>query len=105
MSQRWKVALLGIALATTPLIGCASAPAQGGRVYIREGPPPAREEVIVRRPGPDYVWIRGHWGYGGGGYTWVSGRWERPERAHRRWADGHWARDRHGWYWVEGRWR
>lgn len=105
MLQRWKIALFSFALATTPIIGCASAPAQGGRVYIREGPPPVRREVIVERPGPDFVYIRGHWGYGGGGYVWVPGRWERPNGGRRHWNEGHWAHDRHGWYWVEGRWR
>ena len=105
MSRRWKIALFSFALATTSLVGCASAPAQGGRVYVRVGPPVERSEVIVVRPGPDYVYVRGHWGYGGGGYAWVPGRWERPDRAHRRWAEGHWAHDRNGWYWIEGRWR
>ena len=105
MLQRWKIALFSFALATTPIIGCASAPAQGGRVYIREGPPPVRREVIVEPPGPDFVYIRGHWGYSGGGWVWVPGRWERPNGGRRHWNEGHWAHDRHGWYWVEGRWR
>ncbi|MEO6210458.1 MAG: hypothetical protein ABIQ10_10075 [Gemmatimonadaceae bacterium] len=106
MSQRLKSALLGFgfAVAALPLAGCASAPAQGGRVYIRQGPPPVRREVIVERPGPDFVYIRGHWGYGGGAYAWVPGRWDRPD-GRRRWQEGHWAHDRYGWYWIEGRWR
>ena len=105
MLRSFRIALFGIGLATAPLLACASAPAQGGRVYMREGPPPVRREVIIERPGPDYVWIRGHWGYGGGAYVWVPGRWERPEPRRHRWVEGRWERDRHGWYWVEGHWR
>ena len=37
MQRSWKVALFGITLAIAPLVACASAPAQGERVYIREG--------------------------------------------------------------------
>ncbi|MDQ2767468.1 MAG: YXWGXW repeat-containing protein [Gemmatimonadota bacterium] len=105
MLRSVKIGLMSIGLATAPLIGCASAPAQGGRVYAREGPPVERTEVVIERPGPAYVWLRGHWGYSGGGYAWVPGRWERPDRPNRRWAEGRWARDRHGYFWVEGHWR
>jgi hypothetical protein len=105
MMQRWKIALFSIAVATMPLVGCASGIAQNGRVYVRVGPPPERREVIVERPGEGYVYIRGHWAYADGGYVWVPGRWERPEGRRHRWIEGHWAHDRGGWYWVEGHWR
>jgi len=106
MLRSWKVAMLGIALATAPVIGCASAPARYDRVYVRREPPPPRREIIVESPGPDYVYIRGHWiGGRGGEYEWVPGRCVRPEGRHRAWVDGHWARDRDGWYYVEGHWR
>jgi hypothetical protein len=106
MLRSWKIALFGIALATAPLVGCASALAQGRRVYAREGPPPLRREVIVQRPGRDYVYIREHWVYGrNGGYAWVPGRWERPGGRRHRWVDGRWVHDRRGWYYLEGHWR
>ena len=90
MLRSWKIALLGITLATAPLVACASAPAQGERVYIREDPPPLRREVIIERPGPEYIFIRGHWIYGPhGGYAWVPGRWVRPEGRYHRWVEGH----------------
>jgi hypothetical protein len=104
MLRSVKIGLMSIGLATAPLIGCASASAQG-RVYIREGPPPLRREVVIARPGPDYFWVRGHWGYAGGRWVWAPGRWLRPDRPHRRWAQGHWVHNRHGYYWNEGRWR
>ncbi|MEO8881708.1 MAG: hypothetical protein ABI446_15050 [Gemmatimonadaceae bacterium] len=104
MSQRWKIALLSAALATAPLAACAGGPPPRDRVYIREGPPGERTELIVARPGPEYVWIRGHYAYAGGGYAWVPGRWARPD-GRRRWADGRWAHDRRGWYYIDGHWR
>ena len=104
MLRTVKIALFGIALGTAPLIGCASAP-RGERIYVREAPPPERREVIVESPGRDYVWLRGHWAYAGGGYAWVPGRWVRPEREHNRWVEGRWVHDRGGWYYIEGHWR
>lgn len=104
MLHRWKLGILGLALATAPLAACGNNPPPRDRVYIREGPPGARTEVIVERPGPEYVWIRGHWGYAGGAYAWVPGRWERPD-GRRRWVDGRWAHDRNGWFYIEGHWR
>jgi len=101
MLERWKLGLLAIALATTPLAGCASAPARRDRVYVRVAPPPERREVIVESPGRDYVWQRGHWVWQGGGYGWVEGRWVRTDREH-RWVEGRWVHDRYGWYYIDG---
>lgn len=73
------------------LSGCYLPPpgAVSGRVVVREGPPPLREEIIAERPGPNFVWVRGHW-------VWRD-RWV--------WAPGHWrARPYRGAYWVRGRW-
>lgn len=107
MPGSWKIALVGITLATAPLVACASAPSRRERVvYVDEGPPPPRREVIIERPGPEYVYIRGHWIYGrNGGYAWVPGRWIRPEGRRHRWVEGRWVHDRHGWYYIEGHWR
>ena len=41
-------------------------------------PPPARVEVIPSPPGPDALWIDGHWFWTAGGYAWHPGRWEKP---------------------------
>ena len=106
MLRSWKVAMLGIALATAPVVGCASAPPRYDRVYVRREPPPPRRKIIVESPGPDYVYIRGHWASArDGDYVWVPGRWVRPEGRRQRWVDGHWAHDRAGWYYVDGHWR
>lgn len=89
-----------------PVTGCVvyTRPAPGV-VYVREGPPPARVEVIPAAPGVGFVWIRGFWGYRAGAYAWVPGRWERPVEGRREWVPERWVHDRNGWYLVEGHWR
>ncbi len=58
------------------------------RTYlVADAPPPAREEVVVSRPGE--VWVQGH-------YARDSGRW--------KWVDGHSVRERPGYAYVAGRW-
>jgi len=49
-------------------------------------------------PGPDFVWVKGHWRWGRDAYVWVPGRWLAPERTRHRWVQGHWGHDRRGWY-------
>jgi hypothetical protein len=91
-----STALLGLALAA----GSANA-----QVYVRIGPPPPRHEVVVRQPGPGYVWIAGYHRWDGRAYVWEPGRWERPDRPyHHRWVPGHWRETHHGWMWVDGHW-
>jgi hypothetical protein len=107
MLRSWKAALLGITLATAPLVACASSGTpQRDRVYAREGPPPRRREPIVDRPGRDYVYIRGHYVNGrNGGYEWVPGTWVRPQGRRHRYVEGRWVQERNGWYYVEGYWK
>ena len=91
-----STALVGLALA----VGSANA-----QVYVRIGPPPPRREVIVTRPAPGYVWVRGYHQWNGNAYVWVPGRWVLPPREHVVWVDGHWRHEGRGWIWVEGHWR
>ena len=70
-------------------------------INVREAPPRPREEVIVAAPGPDYVWIAGHWGWHGH-WVWESGRWDRHPGS--TWIGGHWDHREGGYVWVEGRW-
>jgi hypothetical protein len=74
-------------------------------VVVEEGmpPPPPQVEVLPVAPGPDFVWIGGHWGWHGR-WVWEGGRYER--HPHGRWEAGHWDhRPGRGYVWVEGRWR
>jgi hypothetical protein len=95
-----------LATLTGPVTGCmAYVRPRAGVVYISERPPVERVEVIPATPGVGFVWIKGHWGYGGNRYEWVSGRWERPAEGRREWVAERWEHDRNGWYFVEGHWR
>lgn len=99
-----KLTLASTLLATALLSGCLIAPPPDGVVAVRR-PPPDRVEIITTSPGPDYIWIRGHWGWQANDYVWVTGRWDRPYAGYRRWEPGRWRHVRGGYVWVEGRWR
>ena len=96
MNKIVSTALLGVALA----VGSANA-----QIYVRIGPPPPPKEVVVARPGPQYVWVKGYQRWDGNAYVWVPGRWVVPPRPHAVWVEGKWAHRSKGWVWIEGRWR
>ncbi len=82
--------------------GCAAYVRPGGGVvFVARRPPEARVEVISASPGPDQVWIGGHWGWRGADYEWIPGRWERPASPGLHWEAGHWEHESRGWYWIE----
>jgi WXXGXW repeat (2 copies) len=74
-------------------------------VYVDRAPPPRRVEVIPARPGPEFVWIEGHWAWASRDYEWSPGRWERPPRRHAHWVQGRWHKHGHEWYWEPGHWK
>lgn len=96
MNRMLCTGLLGVALA----VGSANA-----QIYVRIGPPPPRREVVVVRPGPQYVWVKGYHRWDGNQYVWVPGAWVMPPRPRAVWVDGRWVHRSQGWIWVEGRWR
>ena len=51
MLRSWKIAIVGIALATAPLVGCASAPPRCDRVYVRAGAAAPAPRSHHRAPG------------------------------------------------------
>jgi hypothetical protein len=77
--------------------GCATR-----TVYVRDAPPPPKEEV---RPAPraNYVWVEGHWKWTRRGYVWAPGHWERARKG--EWVPGHWDQTARGYVWVPGHWR
>lgn len=80
--------------------------AGGDVIYVNEAPPAPREELIVgAAPGPNYVWVGGHWAHRPSGWTWVSGRWTPRPREGVVWVPGHWDRHPRGHVWVAGHWR
>src|SRR5690348_3039822 len=82
------------ALVLVALAGC-------GPVYIRTAPPPLRMEVIEGRPGVEFVWIAGYWGWHHDDYDWVPGHWIRRPHPESIWVPGFWRERPHrGWQWV-----
>ena len=95
--------LAGIMAAAVPTIGCATS----GRGYVavqyEDPPPPAREEVVVYRPG--YFWVNGAWIRDAGDrWRWRSGYYER-ERAGYVYVPGRWERRGGRYIWIDGGWR
>ena len=79
------------------LLGCA------GTVYIPDAPPPPKSEVKSARPGPNAMWIDGHWKWNGHKYVWMPGHWEKNPRG--KWVAGHYAKRGRGHVWVPGHWK
>ena len=57
-------------------------------VYVREAPPPRVVERVVAAPAPGYVWVPGHYTWGGNRWIWVTGAWMLPPRPDAMWVDG-----------------
>ncbi len=76
-------------------------------VYVARQPPPPREreDVVVARPGPEHVWIKGYWDYRNGDFDWVAGHWARPEPGFHAWVEPRWQHEARGWFLVEGHWK
>lgn len=67
-------------------------------------PPPPRFEHRTPRPGYEFVWIDGYWGWQGGRYVWIGGRWDRPPHGRHHWRAPRWEHRHGGYLFVEGRW-
>lgn len=69
-------------------------------LVVPQEPPLPCAENIPPSPGPDYLWVRGHWVWQDH-WVWTQGHYKhRPQ-----WVEGRWDRKSTGWVWVEGRWR
>lgn len=67
-------------------------------------PPPAKKEVRTARPGPNYVWITGHWNWSSGRYVWIRGHWVKNKPG-KNWVPGHWTKKGRRYVWIKGHWR
>lgn len=74
-------------------------------IVVREPPPPRREVMPARPPGPGMVWVTGYWAWQGDRHYWVSGHYERPPRSHAVWVEPRWERRGGGHLFIEGFWR
>ncbi len=92
--------LVSTSLAASVLLlsGCAAT------VYLEEGPPADRVEVLGVAPSPSYVWVAGHWAWDTT-WVWVPGHWAKLPQENAVWVSGHWRKSPRGWVWIEGRWR
>ncbi len=101
---RLKTTMLAASLVGGSILVAGTAEART-RVVVRVRPPAARVEVRVARPGPNHVWVGGHWRWNGRSYAWTSGRWVARPHAGAAWVPGHWTSRHGGWIWIEGHWR
>ena len=69
-------------------------------------PPPIQAEVPPPAPGPEMVWMSGHWGWDPEtrSYVWVGGEYAAPPRPRAAWMPGRWIQRPEGWVWEDGRW-
>jgi len=97
-----RLSLCGVALAA---MGCVAPPPRPHAVYVVAAPPADVVEVVPAQPGPEFIWIGGHYRWDGGRYLWMTGHWAKAPEGYREWVAGHWVRREGGFLWVEGRWR
>jgi hypothetical protein len=85
----------------------ASAARVGISIRVNAPPPVLRQEVVVVRPGADFVWVRGHWDWVGGprGYVWLPGAWVRPPHAHAVWIEPRYEFRRRHHFFARGYWK
>jgi hypothetical protein len=71
---------------------------------VPEAPPPLRAEVVIPRPGPNHVWVKGYWHHDGAAWAWMDGRWIEPPRPHVRWITARYERVDGGTRYIPGHW-
>lgn len=89
-----------LALGTVPATA-APAPAHGG-VWVREAPPPMREEAVpgMRR---GYHWVPGYWNWQGRRHVWHAGTWVRVRPGY-AYTSPAWVERDGRWQLQQGRW-
>ena len=67
-------------------------------------PPPPRVAVSPPSPGPQVVWVSGHWSFNGATWDWIPEHYEAAPQPTAQWTPGHWTRQAGGsWLWIAGR--
>jgi hypothetical protein len=79
----------------------------GAEFEVDAPPPVVHEEVVLARPGPEFIWIGGYWDWeiGRRSYVWREGRWERPPHSRAVWVPAHYERRGNRHYYRRGHWR
>lgn len=72
---------------------------------------PAKPKVVivkadVPKPGPNHIWIDGHWTCEKKtkSYVWKKGHWVKPKKG-KVWIPGHWKKVPGGHKWMSGHWK
>ena len=65
---------------------------------------PTAAEAVPASPGPDFVWVPGHWTWHQDVQTWVAGAWLLPPRPGYGWQPGHWVARGPEQIWLDGYW-
>jgi hypothetical protein len=74
--------------------------------YAHQAPPPDRSETPPPQPGPQYVWVAGHYSWDGNDFQWHSGQWTAPPTGYHTWVPGRWQQTGdNNWVYVEGQWQ
>lgn len=69
------------------------------------GPPPAdKSEIRPASPGPDFIWVPGHWVWKNHQWDWLPGHWQKVRSGY-TWVPAHWVKRGRRWVYVPGRWK
>ena len=93
---------------TTVLVACFTllSTASFSQVVVKVKPAePTLTVYQPAKPGPNYVWIDGHWHWSKkkDKYIWVDAQWIKKKK-NKTYVKGHWKKTAFGWKWVPGHW-
>lgn len=77
---------------------------QAQLVVIKKPVKPHVVAVKVAQPGPNMIWIDGHWRVKNNKYIWSNGYWTKARPNMIR-TSGHWRKVPGGWKWSPGHWK
>jgi hypothetical protein len=74
--------------------------------YAHQAPPSDRVENPSSQPGPQYVWVMGHYSWDGNDFQWHGGQWAVPPNGYSNWSAGHWDQvGSNNWTYTDGHWQ
>lgn len=74
--------------------------------YAHRAPPSDISENPSQQPGPQYLWVVGHYSWDGNDFQWHAGQWAVPPNGYSNWSAGHWDQvGSNNWAYTEGHWQ
>ncbi len=108
----WFVRTALLSAALTLLSGCiVERPrarvyyAEPAPIIVTQAPPSPLYEQVPVAPGPDFVWIAGHWHWNGNRWVWNRGYYARPPRRGAVWVAPRFEAHEGGSVFIGGYWR